>query len=118
MLKDTFYFTLKSLFVLKIEFYLDFSVMQKNGLITKARLISKLITSQPEKQTIVMHILSNISKKKGNKTMKKQTQNMVEKQFPDPFLKKSKLSISLNQYSKVLYNLFLLYAKLRAIEIY
>ena len=50
--------------------------------------------------------------------MKKQTQNMVEKQFPDPFLKKSKLSISLNQYSKVLYSLFLLYAKLRAIEIY
>ena len=31
---------------------------------------------------------------------------------------KSKLSISLDQWSKDLYNLFLLYDKLRAIEIY
>ena len=35
-----------------------------------------------------------------------------------PFSKKSKLSISLDQQSKVLYSLFLLHAKLRAIEIY
>ena len=34
----------------------------------------------------------------------------------DHFLKKSKLSIPLD--SKVLYNLFILYAKLRTIEIY
>ena len=32
--------------------------------------------------------------------------------------KKSKLSISLNQKSRVLYSLFLLYDKLRTIEIY
>ena len=38
--------------------------------------------------------------------------------IPRPFSKKSKLSISLDQHSKVLYSLFLLYAKLRAIEIY
>ena len=37
---------------------------------------------------------------------------------PRPFSKKLKLSICLNQYSKVLYILFWLYAKLRAIEIY
>ena len=37
---------------------------------------------------------------------------------PRPFYKKSKLSISLDQLSKSLYRLFLLYAKLRAIEIY
>ena len=37
---------------------------------------------------------------------------------PRPSSKKSKLSISLNQESKVLYSLFLLYAKLRAIEVY
>ena len=36
---------------------------------------------------------------------------------PRPFSEKLKLSISLDQKSKVLYNLFLLYAKLRAIEI-
>ena len=34
------------------------------------------------------------------------------------FSKKSKLSLSLDQYSKVLYSLFLFYAKLTAIEIY
>ena len=33
------------------------------------------------------------------------------------FFKKSKLSISLNQYSKVLYILFLLFAKMTTIEI-
>ena len=37
---------------------------------------------------------------------------------PRPFSEKLKLSISLDQYSKVLYSLFLLYVKLRAIEIY
>ena len=38
--------------------------------------------------------------------------------IPRPFLEKSKLSISLDQYSKVLYSLLLLYAKLRAIKIF
>ena len=37
---------------------------------------------------------------------------------PRPFSEKLELSISLDQYSKLLYNLFLLYAKLRAIEIH
>ena len=37
---------------------------------------------------------------------------------PRRFSKKSKLSISLDQLSKVLYSLFLLYAKLRTIKIY
>ena len=37
---------------------------------------------------------------------------------PKPFSKKLKLSISLDQQSKVLYNLFLLYAKLRTIEMH
>ena len=35
---------------------------------------------------------------------------------PRPFSEKLKLSISLDQSSKVLYSLFILYAKLRAIE--
>ena len=35
-----------------------------------------------------------------------------------PFSEKLKLSISLDQWSKVLYSLFLLYAKLTAIETY
>ena len=37
---------------------------------------------------------------------------------PRPFSGKLKLSISLDQKSKVLYSLFSLYPKLRAIEIY
>ena len=37
--------------------------------------------------------------------------------IPGPFHKKSKLSISLNQCSKVLHILFLLFAKLRTIKI-
>ena len=37
---------------------------------------------------------------------------------PRPFSEKFKLTISLDQHSKVLQSLFLLYAKLRAIEIY
>ena len=38
--------------------------------------------------------------------------------IPRPIFKKSKLNISLDEKSKVLYSLFLLYAKLRTIEIY
>ena len=37
--------------------------------------------------------------------------------IPRPLSRKSKLSISLDQYCKVLNSLFLLYANLRAIEI-
>ena len=36
--------------------------------------------------------------------------------IPGPLSQKSKLSVSLDQYCKVLNNLFLLYANLRAIE--
>ena len=47
----------------------------------------------------------------------------LEKSYPKcggerPFSKKAKSKISLDQRSKVLYSLFLLYAKLRAIKIY
>ena len=60
------------------------------------------MTSQPEKETITIHILPNISISKTNQTMKFDqlikhnmtrfflkncTQNRVEKLFPDPFLK-------------------------------
>ena len=76
--------------------------MYKNGLIRKIRLISKFMTFQPGKQTIWIHILPNISKSKDNQTMKfrqliehiirnifieKSCTKMVNKQFPDSFLK-------------------------------
>ena len=40
--------------------------MYKNGLITKIRFMEL----EPEKQTIALHILPNISRSKGNQTMK------------------------------------------------
>ena len=53
-----------------LSFYLDFLVMYKNGLIKKTRLIANFMTSQPGYQTIVIHILRNISRSIGNQTMK------------------------------------------------
>ena len=61
-------------------------------------------------------MLSDMSRRKGNQLVeynmrniflkKDNAQNVVEKLVPDPFFKKSKLSISLNQQSKDSYNLF------------
>ena len=62
----------------------------------------RFMTSQPGKQTIAIHILPNISRSKDNQTvnfgkliqynvrnifLKNHAQNVVEKLFPDPFLK-------------------------------
>ena len=44
--------------------------MWVNDLIRKLRLISKFITSGPGKQTIAIYILPNISRNKGEKTLK------------------------------------------------
>ena len=81
-----------------------------------------------------MHIAQYlISRSKGNQTMK--FGQLIESNIRNIFLEKSytkcggqtssrtfseklKLSISLDQKSKVLYSLFLFYVKLRAIEIY
>ena len=72
MMKNTFYFLLKALFVLKIFkfFVTTFRLCRKNDLIRKITLTSKFITSQPGLQTIAKHILPNISQSKGNQTMK------------------------------------------------
>ena len=111
-------------------FCLDFLLMYQNGLIKKMRLISNLMTSQPDYQTVVIHIFSNISRSKGNQTIKfghliecNMRNIFLEKSYTKcngessrrPFPEKLKLSISLDQQSKVLCSLFLLYGKLRAI---
>ena len=70
IMKNTFYFILKALFVLKIFKFLAFWSRRENGLIRKIRLSSKLMTSQTGLQTIAMYILPNISQSKGNQTMK------------------------------------------------
>ena len=86
--------------------------MSKNGLIRKVTLVSKFMTSQPGKHMIAMHMLPNISRSKGNKTMK--FGQLIECNMRNSFLEKSctkyggetsprlsseksKLSISLNQ---------------------
>ena len=86
------------------------------------------MTSQPRMQKIAMHILPNISRSNGNQTMKfgqlieyNMRNIFLEKShttcggdtIPRPFSKKLKLSISLDQQSKVLQNLFLLLVMLK-----
>ena len=112
-------------------FVLTFLVMYKNGLIRTNRLFLKSKTSQPDQQTIAMPILPNISRSKGNETMKfgqlieyNLRNIIVEKSYTKcaaetiltPLSKISKLSISLDQQCRVLNSLFLVYANLRAIE--
>ena len=76
------------------------------------RVVSNFMTSQTGKQTIVIHILSNISRRKGNQTMNfgqliepKVWNNFLENSYtkcgtetsPRSFSEKLKLSISLDQ---------------------
>ena len=97
VMKNDFYFTWKVLFSLeKIKFLPWFFGHIKNGFIRKITLISKFTKIQPR------YILPNISIIKGNQTMKDGqliecntskniekwwTYIMVQKIFPDPFLK-------------------------------
>ena len=93
------------------------------------------MTSQPGQQTIAMHILSNLLRSKGNQAIEfglliehnmrnifpqKSYTHWVGVTIPRPFRKisKSKLSISLDQKSKVSYCFLLLYPKLGTIVIY
>ena len=75
MMKNVFYFILKVLSVLKIFRLLSrlFGHVGKTARLEKGwirSLTSKFMTSQPGLQTIAIHILSNISRSKGNQTMK------------------------------------------------
>ena len=93
----------KNLSVLEmLTFCPDFLVMQKNSFIGKLSLISKFQTSQAGYQVNKMHILPNISRSKGNQTIKfselikcnmrnnfqkKLCQKCWEKLVPDSFIK-------------------------------
>ena len=81
-------------------------------MVGKVRSTSELLTSQPGKQTIATHILTNISRSKDNQAMKfgqlieYNMKNIFLDQpytkcggetIPRPFLRKSKLSIPLDQ---------------------
>ena len=90
------------------------------------------MTSQRGKQTISIHLFSNMSGNRGNQTMKfdqlieynmrnvflEKWNPTLQKLVPDPFLKNQNWGYLWDLKSKVLQSLFLLYANLRAIEIY
>ena len=61
--------------------------MYQNGLIKKIRLISNFTTSQLVKKQLVIYILPNISRSKGNKTMK--FGQLIEYDIRNIFLEKS-----------------------------
>ena len=86
-----------------LSFCLDFLILYLNVLIRKIKLISKFMTSQPSKQTVIIHVLPSILRNKDNQAMKfgqlkeynmknifflkNHTHNVVEKLVPDLFLK-------------------------------
>ena len=72
------------------------------------------MTSQPEQLQYTYYTISR--EVKAIRQQKPRTK-CVGKTSSRPFSHKLKLSISLDQYPKVLYSLLLLYDKLRAIEI-
>ena len=85
MIKNAFHVTLKALVVAQIlSFCRYILVVLKNGLIRKIRLISKFMTTQPGEQSIAIHILPNVSRSKGNQTMKfGQLINNMRNIFPE-----------------------------------
>ena len=113
MMKNAFYFTSEALSVLKRFKFLSLLFGHVlNGLIKKIGLISSFMTSEPGSQTIVIHILPNISRSEGNQTIKfgqliecnmrnifleKSCTKCGGETSPRPFSEKSKLSISLDQ---------------------
>ena len=116
-----------------LSFCLDFLAMSENGPIKKIRLISYFMTSQSGQQLSAIHILPNISRSKGNQTMKfdqsiecnmkhifpeKSCKKCGGEASPRPFSEKLKLRISLDQQPKAFYGLLLLYGKLSDIAIY
>ena len=83
-----FYLTLKALFFLKyLHFCLDVLFMQKNGLVRKIRLISNFMRSQTGKQIITIHILPDISRCRGNQTVK--FDQLIKYNMSSIFIKKS-----------------------------
>ena len=122
-MKNAFCFTSKALFVFKIIQFLSrlLSLAIKQLDQKKKKLISKFMTSQPGKQTIVIHVLPNILRNSDNQAMKfgqLREYNMknifLEKPYRKwggetslrPFSEKLKLGISLDHQSEFLFSSF------------
>ena len=67
MMKNTFYFMLRAIFVHEIHTFLYqlFDYIKKKTLIIKLKLISKFMTSQTKQQMNTIYSLPNISKIKA-----------------------------------------------------
>ena len=87
------------------------------------------MTLQTRQHVITIHMFYNISRSKENGTMKfgQLIENIMRNTFleisykkfgvedsPRPYYKKSKLSTSLDQYSEMLWSLFLLHAQVKS----
>ena len=133
-MKNAFYFTLKALSVLKIFKFLSwlFGHAEKR-LDEKGKINFKIYDVATWLTNNCKHMLTDISGSKDNQAMKfgqliecsmrnifleKSYTKCVGETIPRPFFKKSKLSIPLDQYSKVLCSLFSMYTKFRTMEIY
>ena len=106
MIKSTFNFTFKALFILKILKFLSwiFGHVEKWLDQTDNVNFKVFMTLRPGKQTITIHVLANMLRRKENQAMKFEIfflknymQNVVEKILPDLFLKnQNRASLSLD----------------------
>ena len=134
IMKNAFYFTLKTLFVLKIFKFLSWIFLSCRK---TARLEDfsnfKFYDVRTWLTNNAIHILANNWRSKDNQTMNfgqliehNMRKIFIEKSYTKcggetnlrSYPKKSKLIISLDQQSKVLYSLIVLHAKLRAFQVY
>ena len=96
--ENCFLFHLKCSFRYHEAYVLTFWSCRRNGLISNIRLISKFRTSQSDWKTILIHILSKISRSKDIQTItfrqlieyikiffKNHQENEAERLFPDLF---------------------------------
>ena len=120
MMKNASYFMLNVLSLLNIFKALSWlSDHLGKRLDKKAKVNSEFMASQTGKQIITIHILPNIARSKGSQTMKfrqltesnilkKHTQSVVEKLVTNPFIKKLKFSISLDQVWNIITLIFII----------
>ena len=118
MMKNSFYFILNALFILKyLNFRPNFFDQVGKRLDKKAKVNVRICDVTEGQQIIVIHILPNISRRKVNQTLKfgqlieynmrytflkTSYTKHGEEASPRPFCKKSKLSISLDQQPEML----------------
>ena len=80
---------------------LNFLIVEKNDFIKKIRFILKSMTSQPGRRIIAIHILPNISRSKGNQTMK--FGRLIEYSMKTIFFEKTYAKCGGNNYSQTLF---------------